>query len=68
VAAALQAAAALVDARHLIVKGAVDIAREAVLNLEAGGMKLSDEEKFRLVQSLLVVTAGDHEAQPTMGV
>ena len=63
-----QAAQALVDARHLIVKGAVDIAREAVANLEAGGMRLSDEEKFKLVSSLLVVSTSDRETTPTLNL
>jgi len=63
-----QAAQAMVDARHLIVKGAVDIAREAVANLEAGGMHLSDEEKFKLVSSLLIVTTSDKDTTPTISM
>jgi len=63
-----QAAQAMVDARHLIVKGAVDIAREAVANLEAGGMRMSDEEKFKLVSSLLIVSTSDKDTTPTISM
>jgi regulator of protease activity HflC (stomatin/prohibitin superfamily) len=63
-----QAAKALVDARHLIVKGALSIATAAVTQLEEQGLKMTDDQKFHLVSSLLVVTAGDHDVHPTLGV
>ena len=63
-----QAAQALVDARHLIVKGACDIAENAVSQLEAKGLKMTSENKFSLVSSLLIITAGDKEATPTLAL
>lgn len=63
-----QAAQALIDARHLIVKGACDIAENAVAQLESKGLKMTNENKFSLVSSLLIVTAGDKEPTPTLGV
>ena len=63
-----QAAQALVDARHLIVKGAVEIALSAVGELGSKGLQMSDTDKFDLVSNLLVVTAGDKDAQPTIGL
>ena len=63
-----QAAQAMVDARHLIVKGAVEIALEAVDELGKKGLAMGDKEKFQLVSSLLIVTTGDKDAQPTMAL
>lgn len=63
-----QAAEALVQARELIVKGAVGISLKAIDELERGGLKMSDEAQTRLVSNLLVVTCGEHDAQPTVGV
>lgn len=56
-----QAAQAMVDARHLIVKGSVDIAMTAIANLESRGMSMDDKEKFHLVSGLLLVTASDRD-------
>lgn len=63
-----QAAEALVQARELIVQGAVGISLKAVQELEKGGLKFSPEETARLVSNLLVVTCGEHDAQPVVGV
>jgi len=63
-----QAAQALIDARHLIVKGAVDIALQAVDELGKKGLVMGDKEKFELVSSLLIVTTGDKDAQPTLAL
>jgi len=63
-----QSANALVEARHLIVKGSVDIAREAIAALTQGGMTMTDEERFKLVCGLLIVTAGDKEASPVLAL
>jgi hypothetical protein len=63
-----QAAQALIDARHLIVKGAVDIALQAVDELGSKGLVMTDKDKFTLVSSLLIVTTGDKDAQPTMAL
>merc|ERR1719231_566907 len=53
-----QQAAALVDARTLIVDGAVKIAQDAVARLqEEGTVVLNDGAKVRIVTNLLTVTA-----------
>ena len=63
-----QAAQAMVDARHLIVKGAVEIALQAVEELSNRGLTMGDKEKFELVSSLLIVTTGDKDATPVLSV
>lgn len=61
-----QQAEAIVDAREVIVKGAVEIVDEAVASLESKGVKLDKAEKSRLVTNLLTVLVGDHSATPTI--
>ena len=65
-----QQAGALIEARKLIVEGAVAIAQDAVLLLEQGGveggLKMSDSEKVVLVTNLLTVTCSEGDAQPTV--
>jgi len=63
-----QTAQATLDARQLIVKGSVEIAFGAVEELEKRGLRMNDEEKFNLVSNLLVVSAGDKDAIPTLNV
>lgn len=63
-----QAAEALVQARELIVKGAVGISLKAIEELAKGGLTMTNEEQCRLVSNLLVVTCGEHDAQPVVGV
>ena len=63
-----QTAQAQVDARQLIVKGSVEIAFGAVDELEKRGLKMNDQDKFNLVSNLLVISAGDKDAQPTINV
>lgn len=58
----------MIDARQLIVRGAVDIALQAVEELDKKGLRMDDVEKFKLVSSLLIVTTGDKDAQPTLPV
>merc|ERR1712224_560261 len=50
-----QQAEALVEARRLIVGAAVDMAQDAVAQLEAKGQKLSDNAKETLTTNLLAV-------------
>ena len=63
-----QQAMALVAARHVIVDGATEIAKGAIRNLESGeqGMKLSADEKAKIVTNLLTITCGDSDAVPTL--
>jgi len=59
-----QSAEALVQARQLLVRGAVGIAHTAVERLNTDGTRLSPEEKTRLVTNLLSVVCGDSRVQP----
>merc|ERR1712225_152000 len=64
-----QQAKALVDARTLIVEGAVKIAQDAVARLqEDGTVELDDEQKVRIVTNLLTVTCSDTDATPTVSL
>jgi regulator of protease activity HflC (stomatin/prohibitin superfamily) len=64
-----QAAAALVEARHIIVQGAVDIAKEAIVQLESDGtLKMAEPDKVKIVSNLLTVTCADSSAVPTLSV
>lgn len=64
-----QQARALVEARVLIVEGAVKIAQDAVSRLEADGtVQLGDPDKIKIVTNLLTVTCSDHETTPTVSL
>ena len=60
-----QQAAAVVDARKLIVDGAVGMVEMALDRLnERGTVQLDEERKAAMVSNLLVVLCGNKEAQP----
>ena len=60
-----QQAAAVVDARKLIVDGAVGMVEMALDRLkENGTVELDEERKAAMVSNLLVVLCGNKEAQP----
>ena len=60
-----QQAAAVVDARKLIVEGAVGMVEMALERLNAGGcVELDEERKAAMVSNLLVVLCGNKDAQP----
>ncbi|MCR5508121.1 MAG: SPFH domain-containing protein [Lachnospiraceae bacterium] len=60
-----QQAAAMVDARKLIVDGAVGMVEMALERLEKTQMvDLDEERKAAMVSNLLVVLCGNHDAQP----
>eukprot|EP01135_Chromosphaera_perkinsii_P005988 Nk52_evm2s377 gene=Nk52_evmTU2s377 len=61
-----QQAKSIIEARHIIVEGAVSIAHDAVSQLERTGMNFNDEQKATLVTNLLTVTCSDNDAQPTL--
>merc|ERR1712022_99040 len=64
-----QQAMALVDARTLIVEGAVRIAQDAVTRLEEEGtVQLDDDQKVKIVTNLLTVTCSDTDATPTVSL
>lgn len=60
-----QQASAVVDARKLIVDGAVGMVEMALEQLsEKNVVELDDERKAVMVSNLLVVLCGNHDAQP----
>ena len=60
-----QQASAIVDARRLIVDGAVGMVEMALERLQEGGMvDLDEERKAAMVSNLLVVLCGNKDAQP----
>lgn len=60
-----QQAAAVVDARKLIVEGAVGMVEMALERLNQGGcVELDEERKAAMVSNLLVVLCGNKDAQP----
>lgn len=60
-----QQAQALVDARKIVVEGAVEIVYEAIQQLQAKGLGLEHSEQSRLVSNLLTVICGEAKVQPT---
>lgn len=62
-----QQAAAVVDARKLIVDGAVGMVEMALERLaENNTVELDEERKAAMVSNLLVVLCGNHDAQPVV--
>ncbi|MBQ4042548.1 MAG: SPFH domain-containing protein [Clostridia bacterium] len=62
-----QQASAVVDARKMIVDGAVGMVQMALANLsEDGGVELDEERKAAMVSNLLVVLCGNKDAQPVV--
>ncbi|MBQ2767708.1 MAG: SPFH domain-containing protein [Clostridia bacterium] len=60
-----QQASAIIDARKMIVDGAVGMVEMALERLEKGGtVELDDERKAAMVSNLLVVLCGNRDAQP----
>lgn len=60
-----QQASALIDARAILVDGAVGMVEMALEKLEEKGVvELDEERKAAMVSNLLVVLCGNHEASP----
>ena len=60
-----QQASAVIDARKMIVDGAVGMVEMALERLNNGGLvELDEERKAAMVSNLLVVLCGNHDAQP----
>lgn len=60
-----QQASAIIDARKMIVDGAVGMVEMALERLNQGDLvELDDERKAAMVSNLLVVLCGNHDAQP----
>jgi hypothetical protein len=63
-----QQAEAMVDARKIIVEGAVQISFGALNGLSERGIRLSKDQEAEMVRNLLVVICGDAKVQPTVNV
>lgn len=62
-----QQASAIIDARKMIVDGAVGMVEMALAKLKEGGMvELDEERKAAMVSNLLVVLCGNRDAQPVV--
>lgn len=62
-----QQASAIIDARKMIVDGAVGMVEMALERLNEGGLvQLDEERKAAMVSNLLVVLCGNHDAQPVV--
>ena len=62
-----QQASAIIDARKMIVDGAVGMVEMALARLSESGMvELDEERKAAMVSNLLVVLCGNHDAQPVV--
>lgn len=61
-----QAATALIAARNLVVKSAVDIACDSIMQLELGGMHFSDEAKADLAISMVTTMCSDNAVHVTL--
>ena len=60
-----QQASAIIDARKMIVDGAVGMVEMALVHLsEKEVVELDEERKAAMVSNLLVVLCGNHDAQP----
>lgn len=64
-----QQAGALIEARKLIVEGAVMIAQDAVRMIERdSSVTMTNEDKVKIVTNLLTVTCSDVDATPTVSI
>ncbi len=62
-----QQAAAILDAREVIVKGSVEIVKSALVELEkTDGFNLDPERKAAMVSNLMVVLSSGNEATPVI--
>ncbi|ORX76090.1 hypothetical protein BCR32DRAFT_329524 [Anaeromyces robustus] len=63
-----QQAKAMVEAKQIIMDGAVSLAVDTVKEIETRGITMSDNDKSRLVSNILTVSVGNSEAQPTISI
>lgn len=62
-----QQAAAIIDARAMIVDGAVGMVEMALEELDKSDMvSLDDERKAAMISNLLVVLCANHDPQPVV--
>jgi hypothetical protein len=63
-----QQAKAMVEAKQIIMEGAISLAVDTVNEIETKGITMSDTDKSRLVTNILTVSVGNSEAQPTLSL
>jgi len=63
-----QQAQALLDARQVVVDGAVKLSQDAIVKLEQGGIRMDDDQKVQIVRNLLTVTCSESAAVPTVSM
>lgn len=63
-----QQAQALLDARQVVVDGALRLSQEAIQKLQEGGIMMDDKDKISLVRNLLTVTCSETATVPTVGL
>jgi hypothetical protein len=61
-----QQAEAMLDARKVVVEGAVSIAYDAVHHLREAGINVSEPEAARLASNLIVTICSESRVQPTI--
>lgn len=61
-----QQAQMTLEARELLVKGAVSICQETIESLESKGIHIDNQQKGYIVGNLLTVLVSDKEATPTL--
>jgi len=63
-----QQAQALVDARKIVVEGAVEIVHDAITHLKAKGVEINPTHKSKVVGNLLAIICGEAKVQPTYAI
>ena len=63
-----QQAQALVDARKIVVEGAVEIVDGAMTHLKERGIEIAPSHQSKVVGNLLAIICGDAKVQPTYAV
>ena len=63
-----QQAQALIDARSVIVQGAVSITHGALSELEERGHAFDGSQKARLISNMMTVLAGESRPLPTLSL
>ncbi|MCK4998123.1 MAG: hypothetical protein KAS23_01260 [Anaerohalosphaera sp.] len=63
-----QQAQALVDARKIVVEGAVEIVDGAMIHLKERGIEIDPHHQSKVVGNLLAIICGDAKVQPTYAI
>jgi len=63
-----QQAEAMLEARQIVVSGAVSIAMDAISHLKTSGLAIPDAEASRLASNLVVTICSESRVQPTLSM